>query len=129
MASALLLGALGQPAWALAHVAVHAHLAQHHGEATPHPPASAPDPHESETRPLASPERSHDHDHEHEHLVAVFLRPTRTTDSPSLAALPSPTPCPHVVATRRWQIFREAPPSRASPEASGPSDPRAPPIA
>lgn len=127
IATALLLAALGQPAWALAHAAVHEHLAQHHGEATPHPPARAPDPHQGGTQPLASPARSHDH--EHEHLVAVFLRPTRSTDSPSLAALPSPTSSPYVVATRQWPIHRGAAPSRASPEASGPSDPRAPPIA
>ncbi len=126
MAFVLLLAALAHPTWAVAHAVVHEHLAQHHGEAPPHTPASAPEPHEAGTQPLASPDRSHDH--EHDHLLAVFVRPTRSADSPSHAALPSATPLPRVIATRQWSVPREAAPSRASPEASGPSDPRAPPI-
>jgi hypothetical protein len=127
-ALALLLAALAQPAWAVAHTVVHQHLAQHHGEVThSHHPASVPDVPETGTQQTASAQGSHDH--EHQHLIAVFLRPTRSTDSPSLAALPSATPSPYVVATQRWQTNREAAPSRASPEAAGPSDPRAPPIA
>jgi hypothetical protein len=125
MAAALLLAALGQIAWALAHAAIHEHLAQHHRAATPHLLVSAPDLHESGTRPLASPQRPYDH----EHPAAVFLRPTRCTDAASPATLPSATPSHFAVAARQWSIYRESVLSRASPEASGPSDPRAPPIA
>jgi hypothetical protein len=128
MAFALLLAVLVQPAWAVAHAVVHEHLAAHHEEAThSHHPASVLDVPESGTQPVASARGSHGH--EHEHLVAVFLRPTGSIDAPSLAVLPSTTPSPCVVATHQCEINREAAPSRASPEASGPSDPRAPPVA
>jgi hypothetical protein len=128
MAFALLLAALAQPAWAVAHATVHEHLAAHHEEAThSHHPASVLDVRESEAQPRASARGSHEHGHEH--LVAVYLRPTGSTDPPSLAALPSTTSSPCAVATRQREINREAAPSRASPEASGPSNPRAPPIA
>jgi hypothetical protein len=129
-ALALLLAALAQPAWAVAHTVVHQRLAQHHGAAThSHHPVGVHDLPESRTQPVASARGSHEHEREHEHLVAVFLRPARGTDLPSPLALPAATPSPYVVATRQRQTHREAAPSRASPEASGPSDPRAPPIA
>jgi len=121
LALTLLLAAFGQPAWALAHAAVHEHLAQHHAEAAPHPPASGL--HADATVPEASPARAHDHDH----LAAVFLRPTHSTDSPAPVALPSTMTC--LAAARPCPAHREPPPSGSSPEASGPSDPRAPPIA
>jgi hypothetical protein len=128
MAFALLLAALAQPAWAVSHAVVHEHLAAHHDEAAhSHHPTSPVDVRESETQPPASARGAHEH--EHEHLVAVFLRPARSIDFPSLAALPSMTPSDCAVATRQCEINREAAPSRASPEASRSSDPRAPPIA
>ena len=121
----LLLAALAQPAWATAHAAVHAHLARDHGS-TSHSeaPASNPDEHPSETRQTAARE-SHDHDH----LVGLFVRATRSTDLASPAALLSATPCPEVVPPRRWQLQLEAAASLARTEATGPSGPRAPPVA
>jgi hypothetical protein len=125
----LLLAGLAQPAWAFAHTVVHQHLAQHHEEAAHSHTAGVSDVSASEAQQAASTPGFHDHDHDHDHLVAVFIRPTRSSDSPSLAALPSAAPRPYVVTPRQWAINREGAPSRASPEASGPSDPRAPPIA
>lgn len=122
----LLLAALAQPAWAVAHADIHEHLAQHHGEATHHPPVIAHDAHGSGTKDLAATERAHHHDHEH--LVAVFLRPTRNADTSSMVALPSAAPRPHAVVTGQRLIDRDPSTSRASPEQSGPSEPRAPPI-
>ncbi len=126
MALALLLAALAQPAGAAADTAVHQHIAQHHGEATHshHPASDAP---ENGTQQVASAKESHGH--EHEHRVAFFLRPTRSTDSPSLSVLPSATPSSYGVAIRRGPTNRDATPSPASPEASGSSEPRAPPTA
>ena len=123
----LLLAALAQPAWATAHAAVHAHLARDHGS-TSHSeaPASNPDEHPSETRQTAARES---HDHDHDHLVGLFVRATRSTDLASPAALLSATPCPEVVPPRRWQLQLEAAASLARTEATGPSGPRAPPVA
>jgi len=128
-ALALLLAALASPAWAVAHAAVHEHLERHHEEAThSHHAASVPEVLESGTQPVVSLQGQGSHEHAHDHLVAGFLRPTRNTDYPSLAALPPAAPALHVVAAEQCRP-REAAPSRASPESSGPSDPRAPPIA
>jgi hypothetical protein len=125
----LLLAALALPAWATAHAAVHAHLAEHHGGAThSETPASAPDEHPSETRQIAARE-SHDHDHEHEHLVGLFVRPTGSTDLGSPAALPLTTPCAEAAPRLRWQLHLEAAAPLARREAVGSSGPRAPPAA
>jgi hypothetical protein len=118
IAFALLLAALAQPAWAVAHAGVHEHMAQHHGDAVPHHPASSHDAHESGPHPS----------HEHTHVGAMLVRPTRDTDSPSPVALPAATPRPSVVATQPRRIDREAVPSRASVAESAPLGPRAPPI-
>lgn len=125
----LLLAALAQPAWAAAHAAVHEHLALHHGGATHSQlPASTPDVDPSGTSQVASVRGSHDHDHAH--LAAVFVRSTRGTGLPSPVALPATVPCPSsVVVHQRWHLYPEAAASRASPDAAGSSDPRAPPIA
>ena len=128
MAFVLLLAALAQPTWAVAHAVVHEHLEAHHAEAVhSHHPGSVLHVPESGTQQVASARGSHEH--AHEHRVAVYLRPTRSIDAPPLAALPARTHSPCVIATRQCEIDREVAPSRASPEAAGPSDPRAPPIA
>jgi len=127
-ALALLLAALASPAWAVAHAAVHEHLERHHEEVTQaHHPASVPEVPKSGAQQVVSLDGHGSH--EHEHLGPVLLRPTRNTDYPSLAALPPATSSLHVVAAEQCRSHREAAPSRASPDSSGPSDPRAPPIA
>lgn len=114
----LLLAALLQPGWAVAHALVHEHLASHHRER----PAI---PHGEAAPSFAAEERPHDHGHLDD---ALFLA-SRGIDAAQLTALPSASPSPRAVATQECPVPREAAPSRASPEASGPSDPRAPPIA
>lgn len=154
MALALLLAVLSQPAWAIAHVAIHVAIHDHlaHHPHPPHPPHSpdatgatgATDGHGHETDPgdrhgvqsldastprvvgprLAGEEHRHDHDH----LDATFVRPTRSADGASLAAIPA--------AGLRWTapalqrlVCREGQPSRASPDPPDVSNPRAPPHA
>ena len=114
----LLLAALSQPGWALAHALLHEHLAHHHAE----PAATS---YEAAASVLGSDERPHDHGH----LDGALLLFSRSSNPASFAALPSPSPSPGATTTRSAWVVPVGAPPRASPELADPSRPRAPPHA
>jgi hypothetical protein len=134
MALALLLAVLSQPAWAIAHVAIHDHLA-HHDATDGHGHETDPgDRHDIQSLDASTPRvvgprlAGEEHRHDHDHLDATFVRPTRSADGASLAAIPAAGLCWTTPALQR-PVCREGQPSRASPDPPDVSNPRAPPHA
>ena len=130
MALVLLLAILAQPAWAIAHAAIHDHLVHHphhHGETDGHHHHGtdrSEDPRDSSGPRVAGDEHGHDHDH----LEAMFVRPAQSADGLSFAAIPA-TESRWVVLPLHRRVVREGQPSRASPDRPDTSHPRAPPHA
>ena len=119
MAWFLLLAALAQPGWALAHALVHEHLEHHHS-------AQLAAAHEARVPHVQRDERA---PHDHGHLDEALLRTGRSLHAAQFAMLPAALPTPVAAAVRPdWIVAAGAPP-RASPEFTDPSHPRAPPNA
>ena len=115
----LLLAALAQPGWAMAHQFVHAHLEHHHS-------ARFAPAHDAQAPQLVHDEKA---PHDHGHLGEALLRAGRSTDATHFAALPSALPSPVAAAERPGSPVREGAPPRATPGLADSSQPRAPPHA
>ena len=119
MACILLLAALAQPGWAVAHALVHEHLEHYHS-------ARLADAHEAQAPHLAHDEKA---PHDHGHLDEALLLAGRGTGATHFAAFPSAFASPVAAAQRPGSVVGERAPPRSSSEFTDPSNPRAPPIA
>ena len=134
MAFVLLLALVAQLAWAIAHAAIHDHLAHHphhQGEANGHHHHGLAHGHghagelQGDGAPAVD---GAGHRHDHDHLDATFVLTTGSDERLPIAAI--------AVAEARWvppplhrRIICEGQPSRASPDPPDASRPRAPPPA
>ncbi len=114
----LLLAALAQPGWAVAHALGHSHLEQHHSAHV----LAALETHAG--HPACNEKTPHDHGHLDDALIVA----SRGTNALQFEALPAASPSTVAAAEPPGRIVRERALPLAGPELTGPSHPRAPPL-